>query len=146
MPSRSERMTTLQGLKSGRRPVDEYSPLKGKDNVYSVTARFTDGSQREGQHVLEPLLSSRTKAVVLLLLVFSVGHYLYMWHYWVALNRSSSWPLLNVWVTAVFAWYTLTEVLRQVMLMRAKCVRQDLPIPTYFRVGMVVTKVCWREP
>jgi hypothetical protein len=115
-----------------------YTASKGKADVYSITVY--DGSVAEHQHVLEPLLYSRRKAVALVLLLLSVGYYSYLWHYWIALNRSISWPLLNVWVTAVFAWYTFSEVFRQVMLLRAKRVRLDLPIPTHFRVGMVVTK------
>ena len=35
---------------------------------------------------------------------------------------------------------TVDDIFRQIMLLRAKRVRQDIPLPASLRVGMVVTK------
>jgi hypothetical protein len=85
------------------------------------------------------MLTPRTKALEALLLILSVASHIAFWHWWCAVH-SSGWPALDVFLSVLALAYSIDDVFRQVMLLRAQRVRRDLPTPTHFRVGMVVTK------
>lgn len=107
----------------------------------AVTVQAYAGSYPSTQQdVLEDLLPPRTKALAALLLILSLASHLHFWHWWTAVHRSSGWPALDLLLSILALAYSIDDVLRQVLLLRAQRINQDLATPTHFRVGMVVTK------
>lgn len=110
-------------------------------NKSAVTVQAYAGSYPSAQHgVLEDLLPPRTKALAALLLILSLASHLHFWQWWTTVHRSSGWPALDLLLSVLALAYSIDDVLRQVMLLRAQRINQDLATPTHFRVGMVVTK------